>query len=236
MARFFNPQGTDGEKDARLHAPATARNRDAILDVLKPALPATGLIFEVASGSGEHAAYMAQQLPNHQWQPSDIEEHHLKSIEAWRLDAGASNILPAQHFDVMTDTFTDACFTDARFTDARFTDDCGPEGLAAVAAINLIHIAPWEVAETLIKKAMSALSAEGILFLYGPYKREGRYTSISNEQFDMSLRSRNNGWGLRDMEAVIEVAELAGFKTPSITPMPANNFSLIFTQKQSDKD
>ncbi|MBV1900567.1 MAG: DUF938 domain-containing protein [Kordiimonadaceae bacterium] len=231
MARFFNPQGTDGEKDPRLHAPATARNRDAILGVLKPALPPNGLIFEVASGSGEHAAYMAQQLPNHQWQPSDIEEHHLKSIEAWRLDANASNILPAQHFNVMTDTFAGASFTDA-----RFTDDCGPESLAAVAAINLIHIAPWEVAETLIKKAVAALSAEGILFLYGPYKKEGSYTSISNEQFDMSLRSRNNGWGLRDMEAVIEVAELAGFKTPSITPMPANNFSLIFAKKQNGKD
>ena len=216
MARFFNPEGTDGERDPRLHAPATGRNRDAILAVLKPALPKAGLIFEVASGSGEHAAYMAAQLPDHHWQPSDIEDHHLDSINAWRTDADVDNLYAARYFDVMENDFH---------------EEDTSEKLAAVAAINLIHIAPWVVAETSVKKAAAAIASDGILFMYGPYKREGLYTSVSNEQFDMVLRSRNNGWGLRDMEAVIDLAESAGFASPTITPMPANNFSLVFAKK-----
>lgn len=212
MARFFNPEGKDGEKDLRLHAPATARNRDVILDVLSPALPPSGLIFEVASGTGEHAAHMAPQLPTYIWQPTDIEEHHLLSIDAWRRDTETDNILPARAFDVMEHSF----------------EKEATEPIAAILSINLIHIAPWEVAKTLIAKAGPALSKGNILYLYGPYKRGGTHTSESNAQFDLSLKSRNTNWGVRDMEAVTELAQKAGFAAPAITPMPANNFSLVF--------
>lgn len=209
MAQLFDPDG-DSE---RLHAPATARNRDVIFDVLKTALPEAGTIFEVASGSGEHGAYMAPKLPNHDWQPSDIDNSHLASINAWRGEMLVENMKLARRFDVLADSFT---------TPAH------EKPLTAILAINLIHIAPWLVAETLIEKAGKALPEEGLFYLYGPYKRDGVHTSESNEAFDGSLKSRNPDWGVRDMEAVIELAENAGFKAPEVTAMPANNFSLVF--------
>lgn len=209
MARFFDPEG-NGE---RLHAPATARNREVIFEVLAPALPANGTIFEVASGTGEHAAYMAPKLPDHIWQPSDIDSRHLASINAWRDEVFAENILPARKFDALEHAFTDPRL---------------PAPLAAILSINLIHISPWRVTETLIAKAGAALDGNGLLYLYGPYKRNGAHTSASNEQFDASLKSRNESWGVRNMEQVIALAKAAGFQTPEVTAMPANNFSLIF--------
>lgn len=209
MVRFFNPKG----KGERLHAPATARNREVIFEVLAPALPASGTIFEVASGTGEHAAYMAPKLPAHIWQPSDIDNRHLASINAWRDEVLAENILPARKFDALEHVFTEPQL---------------PAPLAAILSINLIHISPWRVTETLIAKAGDALDGDGLLYLYGPYKIDGVHTSASNEQFDTSLKSRNESWGVRNIEEVIALAETAGFQTPEVTAMPANNFSLIF--------
>jgi len=212
MAQLYDPN-KDG---AQLHAPATARNRDVIFEILEPALTAQhagGTIFEVASGTGEHAAYMAPKLPGHLWQPSDIEDGHIASINAWRDEATTENILPARHFNVVEHTFDNPEL---------------PAPLAAILAFNLIHISPWVVAENLIAKAGEALTADGFLFLYGPYKRGGEHTAASNAQFDTSLKSRNQSWGVRDMETVIICAEKAGFLSPEITAMPANNFSLVF--------
>ncbi|WP_417456461.1 DUF938 domain-containing protein [Kordiimonas sp.] len=216
MARFFDPQsaGNPGE-DARLHAPATERNKDAILKVLKAHLPRQGTLLEVASGTGEHAAYMAPALAPLYWQPTDIEPAHLRSIDAWRFHVDAENMMPAKAFNVLED---DWAFDDL------------PEQVTAVAAINLIHIAPWAVAEALLKRAGDALNRGNVLYLYGPYKRHGEHTAPSNAEFDASLKRRNPAWGVRDMEVVISYAEAAGFGIEEIVPMPANNFSLIFTK------
>lgn len=208
MARFFDPEG----KGERLHAPATARNREFIFEVLAPALPASGTIFEVASGTGEHAAFMAPKLVNHHWQPSDIDPRHLASINAWRAEVMAENIQAARPFNVL---------------EHDFLAPAHPSPLSAILAINLIHISPWTVAETLIEKAGQSLPEDGLFYLYGPYKRDGAHTSESNEAFDTSLKSRDESWGVRDMEAVIDLADKAGFHAPDIIPMPANNFSLV---------
>jgi len=209
MASLFDPDG-DSE---RLHAPATARNREVILEVLKSALPAPGTLFEVASGTGEHGVFMAPELPDHIWQPSDIDPGHIASINAWRSEMMVENMRLARRFDVLADSFTEPPHD---------------KPLTGILAVNLIHIAPWVVAETLIEKSGKALPAGGLLYLYGPYKRGGEHISQSNADFDVSLKSRNESWGVRDMEAVIKLAEKAGFKAPEITPMPANNFSLVF--------
>jgi Protein of unknown function (DUF938) len=209
MAGLYDPN----QKGERLYAPATARNREVIFDVLKPALGASGTIFEIASGTGEHAAFMAPKLPHHHWQPSDIDSGHLASINAWCAETKAENFLPARAFNVLNDEFNTSTL---------------PAPLGAVLAFNLIHIAPWSVAETLIAKAGSALQTDGILYLYGPYARDGAHTSQSNADFDLSLKSRDASWGVRDMETVTALAEGAGFQAPEITAMPANNFSLIF--------
>ncbi len=214
MNPFFDPQANSEDTvSKRLYAPATARNRDFILDVLKAHHPGHGTLLEIASGSGEHAAHMAHHFDGAHWQPSDIEPEKINSIDAWRADSGTDALLPAIRFDAVADDMAALDF---------------PAPLTAVMAVNLIHIAPWAVAEALIAKAASTLETDGVVFLYGPYKRNGVHTSPSNESFDQSLKSRDARWGVRDLEAVTDLACAAGFKEPTIVEMPANNLSVIF--------
>ncbi len=214
MTRFFDPgRHEDATSDARLHAAATARNRDVILDVLKAHLPKRGSLLEVASGTGEHAAHMAGHFPDLHWQPTDIDPRHLNSIDAWRMHIGHDNILPARHFHLL---------------EGNWPLDHLPSPLVALMAVNLIHISPWEVTEALVAGAGRTIPEGGVFYLYGPYKRAGSHTSESNEAFDASLKANNPGWGVRDMEAVVDLARDAGFGDPEVVAMPANNFSLVF--------
>lgn len=214
MTRFFDPgRHEDATSDARLHAAATARNRDVILNVLKEHLPARGSLLEVASGTGEHAAHMAGHFPSLHWQPTDIDPRHLDSIDAWRAHVGQDNILPAKHFNLL---------------EGDWPLDQLPAPLVALMAVNLIHISPWEVTEALVAGAGRTLQGGGVFYLYGPYKRGGAHTSESNEAFDASLKASDPRWGVRDMEAIMDLAAETGFGTPDIVAMPANNFSLVF--------
>ncbi len=215
MSRFFNPQsGSDQPpSDKKLYAPACERNRDVLLDVFKIYGPKSGTLVEVASGTGQHAAHIAPHLEPLFWQPSDIDPEKLKSIDAWAAESGAENILPATHLDLLEHSFCDLGL---------------PVPITAVAAINLIHIAPWPVAEALVRGAATALPSGGILFLYGPYRRGGKHTSPSNQSFDLSLKSRDSQWGVRDLEEVAKMAVKADFLPPTIIEMPANNLSVVF--------
>jgi len=190
------------------HAPATARNRQPILDVLRPRLPADGLVLEVASGSGEHAVHFAAALPQLVFQPSDPDEEALASIDAWTADSGLANVRPAVALDTTAPNWP-------------------IERATAVLCSNMIHIAPWSAAAGLIAGAARLLPGHGLLFLYGPYRRNG-HTAPSNEAFDRDLRRRNADWGVRDLEAVAALAEAHGFAPPEIIEMPANNLSVIF--------
>jgi SAM-dependent methyltransferase len=191
------------------HAPATARNRGPILDVLRPRLPADGLVLEVASGSGEHAVHFAAALPRLVFQPSDPDEDALASIDAWAATSALANIRPAMALDA--------------------TQPSWPvEEAAAVLCCNMIHIAPWSAAVGLVAGAARVLPDHGLLYLYGPYRRDGGHTAPSNEAFDRDLRRRNPAWGIRDLEAVSELAEAHGFAPPEVIDMPANNLSVIF--------
>ena len=191
------------------HAPATARNRGPILDVLRPRLPADGLVLEVASGSGEHAVHFAANLPQLVFQPSDPDEEALASIDAWAATSALANIRPAVALDA--------------------TAPAWPVGEAdAVLCCNMIHIAPWSAAVGLVAGAARVLPDHGLLYLYGPYRRHGAHTAPSNEAFDRDLRRRNPAWGLRDLEAVTGLAEAHGFAPPEVMEMPANNLSVIF--------
>jgi len=196
-----------GERpDPRLHAPAVARNREPILAVLRRVLPPAGLVLEVASGSGEHAAFFAAALPLLTWQPSDPDPRARASIAAFR-DAGAG-LLPPLDLDV----------TATAWPAAR---------VAAVVCINMIHIAPWSACEGLVAGAARALSPGGVLYLYGPY-REGRHTAPSNEAFDADLRARDPRWGVRDLGEVTVLARRHGFVHQETVTMPANNRSVVF--------
>jgi hypothetical protein len=196
--------------DARLIAPATARNREPITKVLRLHLPSRGLVLEVASGTGEHITHFAGVLSaDLRFQPSDPDAHARESIDAWVESTGVRNVLPAIALDASADPWP-------------------IQRADAVVCINMIHIAPWEAAVGLVNGAARVLPASGVLYLYGPYCRHGRHTAPSNEVFDRSLRRQNPNWGVRDLEAMTELAEENGFAQPIIKEMPANNLSLIF--------
>lgn len=190
------------------HAPATARNRTPILEVLRRVLPVSGEVLEVASGTGEHAAFLAAQMPGLTWQPSDAEPAALESIRAHAEDSGLSNLRAPLELDVT----------------ARWP----LERADAVVCINLIHIAPWEACEGLMAGAARILPRGGPLYLYGPYFVQGRPTAPSNEAFDQSLRMQDPSWGVRRLGDVEAAAGRAGFVLEETVDMPANNFSVVF--------
>ncbi len=195
--------------DRRLHYPHVARNREPILAVLRRILPSQGLLLEVASGSGEHAVYFAQKLPALFWQPTDPDERALASIAAHRSAAAVPNMLPPLHLDVLSERWP-------------------VERADAVICNNMIHIAPWSACEGLIAGAERVLPESGLLYLYGPYKIDGRHTAPSNQAFDAQLRSQNAAWGIRDLDDVKALAERDGFALAETVRMPANNLSVIF--------
>ena len=197
------------EEDARRYAPSVARNKDAIAGVLARYLPSSGLVLEIASGSGEHAVHFASTFPALVFQPTDPSEEARASIAAWRQEATLPNMRAPLALDVTAAPWP-----------INYAD--------AVTCINMIHIAPWEATLGLVAGAARIIPPGGLLFLYGPYKRAGQHTAPSNADFDASLRERDARWGVRDLETVAAEATAMGFAAPMIEAMPANNLSLIF--------
>ncbi len=193
-------------------APAVARNREALLAVLQAHLPQSGLVLEVASGTGEHAAYFAQHLPGLIWQPTDPEAAALASITAWRRDAALTNLQAPVQLDAMA---ADWPITRA---DALF-------------CANMVHIAPWQAARGLFAAAGRMLAVGAPLLLYGPFLEADVPTAESNIAFDGSLRARNPAWGLRDAAALDALAQEAGLARTARIAMPANNLTLVWRKK-----
>jgi hypothetical protein len=199
----------------RQFAPAAERNTGPIIDVLRGIVPATGRALEIASGTGQHAAAFAAAFPGIQWQPSDPSAEARASIAAWVAESGLSNLAPPLDLDVTRPDWT--------------TAGVGPWDL--LVCINMIHISPWAACLGLMRGAGVLLRRDGLLCLYGPYRRDGTHTAPSNEAFDRSLRARNPEWGLRDMGDVAEAAAVHGLAWESTVSMPANNVTLLFRKK-----
>jgi hypothetical protein len=176
-------------------------------------------VIEAGSGTGQHVADFARHTPDITWWPSDFNERHLKSINAWRTHAGLSNIRPPLRIDLADPSWC-----------PELRDGNGPGKLLAVFCANVIHIAPWRVAEGLFAGAARYLRADGQLFLYGPFKRGGKHTAISNAVFDTSLRERNAEWGVREIEALEKLAGSVGLVLQETAEMPANNLLLVFSR------
>jgi hypothetical protein len=188
--------------------PAAERNKQPILEVLRRYFPARGHVLEVASGSGQHAAFFAAQLPGLTWQPSELDPQLRASIAAWVEEAALPNLLAPRALDVCE-------------------SDWGVGQVDAIFNANMIHIAPWECCLGLLAGAGRQLRAGGVLALYGPFRLNGAHTAPSNAEFDASLRARDARWGVRDCEEVVAQAERHGLTLEAREPMPANNQTLL---------
>lgn len=198
----------------RRRAPATARNRDAIAAILDAALPRSGLVLEVASGSGEHAVHFAGRYPHLDWQPSDPDPAALASIAAWRGDAGLPNLRPPILLDAAARPWP-----------------IGP--VDAVLCVNMVHISPWTATVGLFAEGTRLLPTGAPLILYGPYVEDNVETAPSNLAFDRSLKDRNPEWGLRTLAAVDGVAAQFGFARTRRIEMPANNLTLVYHRDEN---
>ena len=194
--------------DVRRVAPAAARNVDAIGDVLTDWLPASGLIVEIASGTGEHALAFAKRFPNLDWQPSDPDPLALASIAAWRGE-GSINLLNPLCIDAAA-------------------PDWPIDRAAAILCVNMVHISPWESALGLLDGAARSLVPGAPLILYGPWIVEGVETAPSNLAFDADLKARDPRWGLRSLAEYCSEAELRGIALVECRAMPANNVMISF--------
>jgi hypothetical protein len=193
---------------ARRCAPAALRNREPIAEVLRQWLPASGLVLEVASGTGEHAVHFAQLFANLEWQPSDLHPDALVSIAAWRESAGLPNV----RAPIVLDAAASAWPIDRA---------------DAVLSINMVHISPWASALGLLSGAARILPAAGPLILYGPWLKDDIPTAPSNLAFDRDLGYRDPEWGLRRVEDFADAAQERGLVLEQTRSMPANNLMLL---------
>ena len=199
----------DSTPGEQRHAPATMRNRDAIVDILRNILPDQGTVLEIASGTGEHIVYFGLKFPDLTFQPSDPDPACCQSIAAWTKREAVTNVLPPLPLDAQ----------------AKRWDLPKP---AAILCINMVHISPWESSIGLFEKAADLLDSGAPLYLYGPYLRADVQTAPGNLAFERSLKSRDLRWGLRDVADMNALAERTGFARESLTEMPANNISLVY--------
>jgi hypothetical protein len=198
----------------KAHSPAAERNKEPIFEVLAPRLPPQAQVLEIASGSGQHAAFFCEKRPDLFWQPVDPDPASLESLlSIWREGSHAGLQKPIA-WSVL----------EARPADLQRSFD-------AVVNINMIHISPWEACLALLDHAQTWLKKDGILFLYGPYFIMDRPTAPSNLAFHQSLQGRDPRWGLRDLEKVRAEAETRGLQWLQTVDMPANNVSVLFVKR-----
>jgi SAM-dependent methyltransferase len=202
--------------DPKESAPSAERNKGPILEVVSRVMPASGLVLEIGSGTGQHVAHFAAAMPSLVFQPSEMDTARHASIRAWIDDGGLRNVRPPIELDVTRRPWPVAAAD-------------------AIVCINVIHISPWEATLALMDGAGTILPDGGVLVTYGPYRRDGRHTAPSNEAFDASLRSRDPRWGVRDMEEVEAAANRSGLHLERAVAMPANNFTLVFRRATSSR-
>ncbi|MFM2314548.1 MAG: hypothetical protein RLZZ04_3824 [Cyanobacteriota bacterium] len=216
--------------DDRQYAPATQRNRQGILKILSEVLPPGSNVLEIASGTGEHATFFASQLESCHWIPSDVNALARESIIAWQNACPVENLELPLLIDVIQDNWQQEVLHRQGAVPRMNSGACTPRQINAIVNINMIHIAPWQAWLGLINGASRLLPEGGILYLYGPFKRNGEHTAPSNESFDRSLRDRNPLWGVRDLEEILATAAAQNLTLQQVIAMPANNLSVIFNR------
>ena len=199
-------------QEERLYSPSAARNKDVIRDVFIRTMPKSGAILEVGAGTGEHGVAIAKACPQLNWHAGDPDPVSRASIAAWISHSGLTNMATPHAFDVNSGEWSGM-----------------PTEFSGIMSANMIHIAPFSASQGLFACARKTLTAQGRLFLYGPFSRQGSHTAPSNADFDESLKSRNAGWGVRDLDIdIIPLAAENGLELRESVSMPANNLAVIF--------
>ncbi len=216
FARDIGAADTHG----RLDAPAFHRNKGPLGAALKPLLDGReGDVLEIGSGTGQHAMTFAAEFKSLTFWPSDPLAEHVDSIDAWRTYSGLPNVKPATCLDVLHPLW-------------RLQDrEIAVESLTGIVSINVIHIAPWPVAEAIIAGAGKYLAPNGLLIFYGPFKKDGRHNSHGNRDFDGALRARDPQFGIRDLTDLSACAAANGLRLSDEIEMPANNRTLVFRRR-----
>jgi cyclopropane fatty-acyl-phospholipid synthase-like methyltransferase len=195
---------------------ACERNKGPILEVLRTEFAASRTVLEVGSGTGQHARYFATQLPHLSWQPSELAAGLAPLAEHLR-HARPAGLRPPVELDVQ-----------ARPWPVSAVD--------AVFSANTLHIMSWSAVRAFFGGVASVLSTPGVLCVYGPFNYHGRYTSDSNAQFDAYLKARDPLSGIRDFEALDELAAAEGLMLAADHAMPANNRTLVWHRSPVSSD
>jgi hypothetical protein len=209
-------------QDPRQYAPATQRNREPIIEVLLQVLPASGTILEIASGTGEHAVFFAPRLIPRKWLPSDQNPQLRASIAAWAEQFPSDNLYAPLELDASMPVWP-----------VEKTENLPESPIVAIVNINMIHISPWSACLGLMAGAGRILPSGGILYLYGPFKKNQEHTAPSNAAFEQSLQTQNSEWGVRNLEDVVAAANAQNLLLQATYQMPANNLSVVFQRSSS---
>ncbi|WP_319621091.1 DUF938 domain-containing protein [Pseudovibrio sp. SPO723] len=194
---------------------AADNNKGFILEKLLKHLPEGSTVLEVASGTGQHALHFSKAMPAINWQPTDL-PHHLQGISArFELEGQPENLMSPRALDISALPWS----TQSALFQQHFD---------ALYACNCLHVISWDLVEAFFQGVDGTLKSGGHLFLYGPYKYEGAFTTQSNEQFDGWLKETYPGGGIRDFEAVNALAEAIGLTLVADHAMPANNQFLVW--------
>jgi hypothetical protein len=205
-------------------SPAADRNKHALLQAMQQALPSTGRLLEVASGTGQHAAWLGSHMPNWEWQPTECNDAALPVIAARSRQVMAPNIKPPCLLDAAQTPWSAGDETQTSVFEQPFD---------AIFSANLLHISPWSVALGLFSGAAQNLRTGGLLLIYGPFFEDDTPPAPSNIAFDASLRAQDPQWGVRSLNLVNEAARAAGLEPAQRIEMPANNLLLVMRQTRS---
>lgn len=200
-------------------SPSAERNKQPLADVLRQLLPAQGTALEIASGTGQHVVWFAQQLPLWTWQPSEVHRGALYNIEVRVAQAELDNVLDPIQLDVLVQPW---------LKDSAQEEPPSPSKFDLIFCANMLHIAPWQACAALMQGSARYLAEGGVLVTYGPYFEHGVRPSPSNMDFDQSLRAHDASWGIRQREEIEQQAKLAGLHLIERHAMPANNLTLVW--------